>query len=189
MGTMDPDPARMGRPTMPRRRPYRPLPLDLLEGRTAPSHAVHSLAHHDAAHPKPKVRHSVRVQPATEATTRAVDAGTGPVVGGTVGTGAGATLDPTSTYLAPVSAFGVQVAGNPYGGQSDAATIDAINGGVGINSGVLTGTVGSFNTLDAGNGLGTTANALVSPGLAATASLPTPLDGSATIPAGSALVP
>ena len=145
------------------RRLFRPSPIAPLEVRTAPSHLGHPAAHHVAVH------HAVKVHVAA---TPAVGAANGPVVGGTIGTGAGATLNPTTTYLLPVSAYGSGVAGNPYGGLSNSATINNLDGGTATLPGA---------------GPGTAANGLIGPGLASSATLGTPLDGAATIAVGSGL--
>ena len=137
------------------RRAFQPSLSTALEGRLAPGRV--GLVSLHAAHVKPQVQKARVPRPAAKphpaakapiipaAQTDAVDAGTGPIVGGTVGTGAGATFDPTSTYLFPVAAFGEGVAGNPYGGLSNGPTINSLNGGG----------PGNANTLNSGFGPGT----------------------------------
>lgn len=134
------------------RRAFQPSLSTALEGRMAPGGL--GLPAHHAAHVKPHVQKArvprpvarahpaAKAEPTPAARIVAVDAGTGPVVGGTIGTGAGATLDPTFTYLLPVAAFGEGVAGNPYGGLSNGPTINSLNGGG----------PGNLNTLNSGLG-------------------------------------
>ncbi len=177
------DRARTGNPTMRPRRAFRPLPPDPLEGRETPGRVSGLLAHHLKAHRHPRAtppQHTRTV--AAILNTQAVGTGTGPVVGGTAGTGDGATLNIAFTYLSPVAPYANpdQSAGTSYGGSTSSATINTLNNGPGLDAvnGLAAGTLGSFNTLPTGLNLSTVANSLDGPafpisGLGGSASLST----------------
>jgi len=157
------------------RRAFRPSPPDPLERRDTPGRLAGGHAHHLRTHRHPRQVHPHPiVAAAATVNMQAVDAGTGPVVGGTAGTGAGATLNTASTYLNPVAPYAStdQNTGTTYGGSTSSATVNS------LNNGPAPGPLGSFSTLQSGLNLGTAANGLDGPssptsGLGSTATLAT----------------